>query len=101
MVGQKRQAEKIPCLPLYISVNEYYGFPPGRPGPPPGKPGLPLPGLGCDVIPKRLQDANDVRWQIEELHPGTKQLTKTEKCPCHKGRSQRHHKAIAIMPGFS
>jgi len=39
---------------------------------------------GWDVIPKRLQDANDVRWQIEELHPGTKQLTKTEKCPCHK-----------------
>ncbi|MHB8776950.1 MAG: hypothetical protein ACYC6R_04205 [Anaerolineales bacterium] len=56
---------------------------------------------GWDVIPKRFQDANDVRWQIEELHPGTKQLTKTEKCPCHKGRSQRHHKAIAIMPGFS
>ena len=37
------------------------------------------------------QDANDVRWQIEDLHRGLKQLTGTEKCQCRKGRSQRNH----------
>ena len=37
------------------------------------------------------QDANDVRWQIEELHRGLKQLTGTEKCECRKSRSQRNH----------
>ena len=37
------------------------------------------------------QDANDVRWQIEELHRGIKQLTGTEKCQCRKARSQRNH----------
>src|SRR5512145_2515763 len=39
------------------------------------------------------QDANDVRWQIEELHRGLKQLTGTEKCQCRKARSQRNHLA--------
>ena len=29
---------------------------------------------------KVAQDVNDVRWQIEELHRGLKQLTGTEKC---------------------
>lgn len=33
------------------------------------------------------QEANNVRWQIEELHHGLKQLTGTEKCQCRKGRS--------------
>ena len=37
------------------------------------------------------QNANDVRWQIEELHRGLKQLTGIEKCQCRKGRSQRNH----------
>ena len=37
------------------------------------------------------QKVSDVRWQIEELHRGLKQLTGTEKCQCRKGRSQRNH----------
>lgn len=39
------------------------------------------------------QDANDVRWQVEELHRGLKQLTGSEKCQCRKARSQRNHLA--------
>jgi len=31
------------------------------------------------------QDASNVRWQVEELHRGLKQLTGTEKCQCLKG----------------
>lgn len=38
-----------------------------------------------------VQETNDVRWQIEELHRGLKQLTGIETCPCRKGRSQRNH----------
>lgn len=37
--------------------------------------------------------ANDVRWQIEELHRGLKQMTGSEKCQCRKARSQRNHLA--------
>jgi hypothetical protein len=33
------------------------------------------------------QDANDVRWQIKELHRGLKQLTGSEKCQCRQTRS--------------
>lgn len=36
------------------------------------------------------QEVSDVRWQVEELHRGLKQLTGTEKCQCRKGRSQRN-----------
>ena len=43
------------------------------------------------------QDANDVRWQIEELHRGLKQLTGTEKCQCRKARSQRNHLGVANL----
>jgi len=39
------------------------------------------------------QDANDVRWQVEELHRGVKQLTGSEKCQCRSGRAQRNHLA--------
>lgn len=39
------------------------------------------------------QDANDVRWQIEEFHRGFKQLTGSEKCQCRNARSQRNHLA--------
>jgi hypothetical protein len=31
-----------------------------------------------------------VRWQIEELHRGLKQLTGAKKCQCRKGRLQRN-----------
>jgi hypothetical protein len=39
------------------------------------------------------QEASEVRWQIEELHRGVKQLTGSEKCQCRSARSQRHHLA--------
>jgi len=39
------------------------------------------------------QAASDVRWQVEELHRGLKQLTGMETCQCCKGRSQRNHMA--------
>ena len=37
------------------------------------------------------QEVSDVRWQVEELHRGLKQLTGTEKWQCCKVRSQRNH----------
>ena len=47
------------------------------------------------------QDANDVRWQVEELHRGLKQLTGTEKCQCRKARSQRNHLACCYHAWLS
>lgn len=47
------------------------------------------------------QDANDVSWQIEELHRELKQLTGTEKCQCRKGRSQRNHVACCYHAWLS
>lgn len=40
-----------------------------------------------------VQDANDVRGQVEALHRGLTQLTGTERCQCRKARSQRNHLA--------
>lgn len=48
-----------------------------------------------------VQDANDVRWQIEELHRGLKQLTGSEKCQCRKSRSQRNHLACCYQAWLS
>ena len=45
------------------------------------------------VTSQVAQDANDVRWQVEELHRGIKQLTGSEKCQCRSGRAQRNHLA--------
>ena len=36
------------------------------------------------VTAQVAQDANDVRWQVEELHRGLKQLTGSAKCQCRK-----------------
>jgi hypothetical protein len=47
------------------------------------------------------QDSSDVRWQIEELHRGLKQLTGTEKCQCRKGLSQRNHIACCYHAWLS
>jgi hypothetical protein len=47
------------------------------------------------------QEANDMRWQIEELHRELKQLTGTEKCQCRKGRSQRNHIACCYHAWLS
>lgn len=41
-----------------------------------------------------VQEENDVRWQIEEMHRALKQLCGTEKCQCRKARSQRNHLAF-------
>jgi hypothetical protein len=47
------------------------------------------------------QEASDVRWQVEELHRGLKQLTGTEKCQCRKARSQRNHIACCYHAWLS
>jgi hypothetical protein len=47
------------------------------------------------------QDVNDVRWQVEELHRGLKQLTGSEKCQCRKARSQRNHLACCYHAWLS
>ena len=47
------------------------------------------------------QDANDVRWQVEELPRGLKQLTGTAKCQCRKARSQRNHLACCYHAWLS
>jgi hypothetical protein len=39
------------------------------------------------------EESSDVRWQVEELHRGLKQLTGTEKCQCRAARAQRNHLA--------
>jgi hypothetical protein len=45
--------------------------------------------------------ANDLRWQVEELHRGLKQPTGTEKCQCRKARSQRNHLACCYHAWLS
>jgi hypothetical protein len=37
--------------------------------------------------------SSDVRWQVEGLHRGIKQLTGSEKCQCQAARAQRNHLA--------
>jgi hypothetical protein len=39
------------------------------------------------------EESSDVRWQVEELHRGLKQLTASEKCQCRAARAQRNHLA--------
>ena len=43
------------------------------------------------ITTQDVQDANAVRWQIEQMHRELKQLVGTEKCQCRKARSQRNH----------
>jgi hypothetical protein len=40
-----------------------------------------------------VQQANDVRWEVEQFHRELKQLTGSEKCQCRLQRSQRNHLA--------
>jgi len=44
-----------------------------------------------------VQEANAVRWKVEEFHRGVKQLTGIEACQCRKARIQRNHIACAIL----
>jgi len=53
------------------------------------------------VTAQVVQDADDVRWQVEELHRGLKQLTGSEKCQCRKARSQRNHLACCYHAWLS
>jgi hypothetical protein len=53
------------------------------------------------VTAQVAQDANDVRWQVEELHRGLKQLTGSAKCQCRKARSQRNHLACCYHAWLS
>jgi len=47
------------------------------------------------------QEVSNVRWQVEELPRGLKQLTGTEKCQWRKGRSQRNHIACCYHAWLS
>jgi hypothetical protein len=45
------------------------------------------------VTAQVAEDSSDVRWQVEELHRGLKQLTGSEKCQGRAARAQRNHLA--------
>jgi hypothetical protein len=47
------------------------------------------------------QDANDVRWEVEQFHRELKQLTGSEKGQCRKQRSQRNHLACCYHAWLS
>lgn len=49
--------------------------------------------LNSNSTAQVAQEANDVRWEIEQFHRELKQLTGSEKCQCRKQRSQRNHLA--------
>lgn len=45
------------------------------------------------VTAQVAEESRHVRWQVEELHRGLKQLTGSEKCQCRVARAQRNHLA--------
>lgn len=47
------------------------------------------------------QEADNLRWQVEEFHRELKQLTGSEKCQCRKARSQRNHLACCYHAWLS
>lgn len=49
--------------------------------------------LDSTLTAEVAQNANDVRWEVEQFHREFKQLTGSEKCQCRKQRSQRNHLA--------
>jgi len=57
--------------------------------------------LSSTIKAQVVQDADDVRWQIEQLHRELKQLTGSEKCECRLQRSQRNHLACCYHAWFS
>lgn len=44
-----------------------------------------------------VQDADTIRWQVEQLHRELKQLTGIEQCQCRKQRPQRNHIACCYQ----
>lgn len=53
--------------------------------------------VDADVV----ENNNNVRWHIEELHREIKQLTGIEKCQCRSARAQRNHIACAYHAWLS
>jgi hypothetical protein len=53
------------------------------------------------VTTQVVQVHSDVRWQVEELHRGLKQLTGTDRCQCRAARSQRTHLACCYHAWLS
>ena len=51
--------------------------------------------LSDTTTPSVIQDADDIRWQVE--HREIKQLTGSEKCQCRKQRAQRNHLACCYQ----
>jgi hypothetical protein len=47
------------------------------------------------------QEADKLRWQVEEFHRELKQLTGSEKCQCRTARSQRNHLACSYHAWIS
>lgn len=47
------------------------------------------------------QEADKLRWQVEEFHRELKQLTGSEKCQCRIARSQRNHLACCYHAWIS
>ena len=47
------------------------------------------------------RETSDVRWQVEELHRGIKQLTGSERCQCQAARAQRNHLACCYHAWLS
>jgi hypothetical protein len=48
-----------------------------------------------------VQQENEVRWQVEQLHRELKQLTGIEACQCRKARAQRTHIACCYHAWLS
>jgi hypothetical protein len=57
--------------------------------------------LAETVTAQVAEEASDVRWQVEELHRGIKQLSGSEKCPCQAARAQRNHLAWCYQAWLS
>jgi DDE family transposase len=53
------------------------------------------------VTAQVAEASSDVRWQVEELHRGIKQLTGSEKCQCRTARAQRNHLACCYHAWIS
>ena len=53
------------------------------------------------VTAQVAEASSDVRWQVEELHRGIKQLTGSEKCQCRAARAQRNHFACCYHAWLS
>jgi len=53
------------------------------------------------VTTQVVQEADEVRWQVEAFHRELKQLTGSEKCQCRKARSQRNHLACCYHAWLS